>query len=122
MKYTASVIKGKGRGKGIGFPTFNLEIPPGFNLETGIYACWVWIENVQHKGAMHFGPIPTFNETAPSLEIFVLDFSPNPLIPLVTSITFSPVKFLRPIRSFNSPEALSQQITKDVALIQQFLS
>ena len=119
MKYSAAIIKGKGRGKGIGYPTFNLQIPVNFDLKPGIYACWVWIKNIKYTGAMHFGPIPTFNETTLSLEIFVLNYSADNII---NQLTFSPVKFLRPIKTFSSPEKLSNQITKDVSQVRHLLS
>jgi len=119
MKYTTSVIRGKGRGKGIGYPTFNLKIPKEFPHKPGIYACWVWIENIKYTGAMHFGPIPTFDETALSLEIFVLGYSSADPI---KSLTFTPVKYLRPIKTFTSPEKLSQQISLDVSQVRQLLA
>lgn len=45
--FTANVIKGKGRGKELGFPTINLAVPENFNLKPGIYACWVKLDNDQ---------------------------------------------------------------------------
>lgn len=119
MKHTCSVIKGQGRGKGVGYPTFNLTIPPKFSLKPGIYACWVWLDNVKYKGALHFGPIPVFNQPTNSLEIFVLDYSSKYLI---NRLTFTPVKFLRPIQNFPSPQALASQISRDVSRVRKFLS
>lgn len=119
MKYSSPVIKGAGRGQGIGYPTFNLQVPQDFNLKPGIYACWVWVEGEQYQGAMHFGPIPTFNEQTPSLEIFVLDYSPHDL---VNQLSFEPIKYLRPIKKFSSPQDLSHQITIDVNRIRNLSS
>ena len=73
MIYTAHVITGAGRGKGLGFPTVNLEIPPQLTIAEGIYAVDVEVAGARYKGAMHFGPIPVFNDPKPSLEIFILD-------------------------------------------------
>lgn len=122
MRYTTQVIKGKGRGKGIGFPTFNLQIPSNLLLKSGIYACWVWIEDVKYRGAMHYGPIPTFNETTLSLEIFVLDFQPNDANDPTTLISFTPVKYLRPIKTFSLSQALTRQISLDVSRVKKILS
>lgn len=144
MKYTSTVITGQGRGKGLGFPTFNLQIPSALKLKPGIYACWVWIERKQYQGAMHFGPIPVFNQTSLSLEIFVLDYSADDLTRpsaatgsrygqigsqreavlrrRVNRLTFTPIKYLRPIKNFPSSQALSNQISHDVAQIRRLLA
>jgi len=45
MKFKSRHIKGKGRGKKMGFPTINLKIPSNFKLEDGIYAAKVFIED-----------------------------------------------------------------------------
>ncbi len=117
MNYTSTVIGGAGRGKKLGFPTFNLEIPTQFTVAEGIYGVAVDIAGVRYKGAMHFGPIPVFNNPKPSLEIFVLDYEPtNP----VTTLTFEIIKFLRPIQNFSSPQELAAQIAKDVTNIRSF--
>jgi len=62
MKFESTQTKGKGRGKLMGFPTINLKIPANFELEDGIYAAKVNIENKVFVGALHYGPVPTFNE------------------------------------------------------------
>ncbi|MBI5619675.1 riboflavin kinase, partial [Candidatus Gottesmanbacteria bacterium] len=75
MKITSRQIKGKGRGKLLGFPTINLEIPEGLTLKEGIWAVWVTIAGKRYGGALHFGPVPTFREREKSLEVFLLDAS-----------------------------------------------
>jgi riboflavin kinase/FMN adenylyltransferase len=111
MKYTALVVKGKGRGKLLGFPTFNLEVPRGFDEPFGIYAAWVWIGEEQYSGALHYGPIPTFQEAEPSLEIFVLDYEEEGV---VEELVFEVEKYIREIQNFPSQEALHDQIALDV--------
>ena len=119
MKYTGSIITGQGRGKKLGFPTFNLKIPPHFPFKTGIYACWVWLNRTKYPGALHFGPIPVFHQLDNHLEIHVLDcFTPAPTKTLIFEI----VKFLRPIKNFPSPPALSHQIAIDVTRIRKLLA
>lgn len=111
MKFTAQVIPGQGRGKILGFPTFNLQIPPSLETKPGIYAGWVWINNQKYLGAFHFGPIPVFSDATPHLEVFVLDY--NSSVP-ITSLIFELVHYLRPIRNFKNPTSLSRQISRDV--------
>ena len=58
--YTSKVIKGRGRGREIGYPTLNLGIPRNFSVRQGVFAGWVIIDGHQYPGAFHFGPVPTF--------------------------------------------------------------
>lgn len=119
MRYTARVIPGQGRGKTLGFPTFNLQIPDNFMAKPGIYAGYVWVDSHQYLGAFHFGPIPVFSDPDPHLEVFVLEYLSNHP---VTSVTFELVKHLRPIRNFASPAALAAQISLDVAQVRATLN
>lgn len=118
MKYTCKVIKGKGRGKKVGFPTFNLEIPANFSEKNGIYACWTWIKRKKYMGALHFGPIPTFNDKDKSLEVYILDYKDSRKF---SAIQFELVKYLRPIKSYSTVSALNNQIAKDVSLVRKLL-
>ena len=119
MKYTTKVVSGKGRGKRLGFPTFNLLFPQTFNLRHGIHASWVWVKGKKYPGALHYGPIPVFKQQAPTLEVFVINYHAS--IPIST-IDFEPVKYLRPIKNFASKGALKSQIAKDVAAVRTILS
>lgn len=109
--YTSPVISGKGRGKSLGFPTLNLIIPQNLNVKIGIYAGWVIVGQHRYPGAFHFGPVPTFSNPKPSLEVFVLDhtFTPTP-----EAVSFQLVSYLRPIQTFSSTSQLARQISKDV--------
>jgi len=119
MWYRSKVISGYGRGKLLGYPTLNLVIPDQLNVRHGIYAGYTKVGQKTYKGAFHFGPIPTFKDDIPSLEVFVLDtsFGTKP-----TKIKFKLVKHLRPIKAFSSQEDLITQITKDVKQTNQLLS
>lgn len=114
MRYTCQVISGHGRGKGLGFPTLNLTIPSNFPEKEGIYAAWVHIEGSDYRGALHYGPIPAFQEKTLSLEVFVLDYEEASRPDLVD---IELALWLREIRNFSSPEALQTQIAKDVETV-----
>ena len=120
MNYKSKQIKGKGRGKLLGSPTINLEIPSNFTIQEGIYAVYVWIKYKKYKGALHFGPVPVFNETNKSLEVFLIDAIKVPDTSK-EEITFEIVKKIRDIQMFQSPEILSKQIADDVKRIQKLL-
>jgi riboflavin kinase/FMN adenylyltransferase len=111
MRVEARVIRGKGRGRGLGYPTLNLEIPPAFALPHGIYACRVFVDGVSHAGAAHFGPIPVFDELEPSLEVHLLDTS---LGRAPAAVSLEVVRRLRDVRGFPSAAELAAQIALDV--------
>lgn len=122
MHVISHQVKGKGRGKVIGFPTINLEIPAGFLLEDGIYAAWVRIRDKKYKGALHFGPIPTFDEAAKSLEVFLLDAAEEELIGAENeAITLDTVQKIRDIMKFDATEELTEQIKRDILVIDAML-
>lgn len=121
MRFSSTQIKGKGRGKLLGFPTINLKIPKNFDIKEGIYAVKVWVEKKEFAGAMHFGPIPTFKESEKTLEVFLIDTA-NSDIPPSETFDIDTILYLRPILSFSNPEDLSKQIREDVTAIRKILN
>ena len=115
MNITSRQIRGKGRGKLLGYPTINLEIPGGLALKEGIWAAWVVIRGKRYQGALHFGPVPTFDEEAKSLEVFLLDAADDELVGVEKeAVELTPVARLRNIEKFEITEALTSQIARDV--------
>jgi riboflavin kinase/FMN adenylyltransferase len=111
MRYEATIISGKGRGKKLGFPTINLRIPERFDFPFGIYAGHIKIGSQQFRAAFHYGPIPTFNHSVASLEAFALDAS---LASLPKNISFELLAYVREIKKCSSSEGLSLAIAHDV--------
>lgn len=122
MNYRTKQIRGKGRGKLLGYPTINFEIPFQFNEKEGIYAGLVWIEKQRFKGAFHYGPVPTFNENEKSLEVFLIDVSEKDLEYFKTdSIKIELVRKIRDIKKFSNSHELSSQISRDVQEVKKIL-
>ena len=111
IKFSARIITGASRGKELGFPTLNMQIPAGFDLAEGVYACWIWYGASRFMGALHHGPIPVFDQTLPSLEVHLIDIKSN-LRPKKLKVEV--VKFIRKVEIFDSPELLINQIQKDI--------
>jgi riboflavin kinase/FMN adenylyltransferase len=111
MKYLVPVIRGRGEGKRIGIPTLNFEIPAGFPEKEGIYAGWVWIGGEPHPAAFHYGPVPTFDVEASSLEAHLIDAG---VAEAPAAAEFELVNFLREVRDFDDIAALQAQIAEDV--------
>jgi len=128
MIFESTHIKGKGRGKPMGFPTINLKIPDNFELKDGIYAAKVTIENKVFKGALHYGPVPTFAEQEKSLEVYLIEVTNENLVGYGMEdldgklIIIEIIKYLRPIIKFNLVEELVKQIGEDVKEIKSSTS
>lgn len=122
MLFQSKQIKGEGRGHGIGFPTINLAVPLGIDLEEGIYAVWVGINEDTYKGALHYGLIPTFDQNEKTLEVYLLDIA-DATVPDTTDalIEIDVVKRLREVRKFENASDLAIQIGDDVEKIRTIL-
>jgi riboflavin kinase/FMN adenylyltransferase len=107
------VVRGEGRGKGLGFPTANLAVAESDKLipREGIYAVRGVLRSGSHAGALHLGPRPTFRGSPPSVELHLLDFDRD-IYGERVRVDF--VELLRPIEPFSSVEALVAQIGRDV--------
>ena len=69
------------------------------------------VEGRTYSGVTNIGYNPTFGDTALTLETYLLDFSGD-LLAKTIRVNF--IQRLRDERSFESIEALSEQIGKDV--------
>lgn len=110
------VIKGKGRGRRLGFPTINLRFSSSKILKLlkyGVYSCQVKIDNQIYQGLLHYGPRPTFREKKPVLEIHVLNF--NKQIKTGIKIKFKLLKYLRRTKNFKTKNSLINQIRRDIS-------
>jgi riboflavin kinase/FMN adenylyltransferase len=106
------VGKGAGRGKGLGFPTLNLALDPGQDVRHGIYAMRVQHGGRRYHAAGYVGTSPTFGDSAPALEAYLLDFTGD-LYGEEVEVDF--IAFLRDDQTFASPEALAAQMRRDCA-------
>ncbi len=122
MLFNSSHIKGIGRGKTIGFPTLNLSIPKDFVLDDGIYAAWIVIDNKTYKGALHYGPIPTFNDKEKTMEVHLIDVTDETFPDTDNNnIEVDIVDRLRDIKRFIETDDLIDQIHSDVEKIKRML-
>ncbi|MEJ5349599.1 MAG: bifunctional riboflavin kinase/FAD synthetase [Desulfosoma sp.] len=113
------VVKGRERGRLLGFPTANVDIQKQVAPKPGVYAVEVEIEGETYGGAANFGWNPTFGDPTPSLEVHVLDFEGN-LYGKDIAVRF--VERIRDERRFPGPEALVAQIQRDVETVRSILT
>ncbi|MEX1054448.1 MAG: riboflavin biosynthesis protein RibF, partial [Rhodothermales bacterium] len=112
--FRGTVLRGEGRGRGIGFPTANLrpDHPKKVIPAVGVYAVRVRHGSEIHPGMMNIGHRPTFGEGRLALEVHLLDFDED-LYGRDLRVEF--VARMRDERKFESREALTQQLSKDRA-------
>ncbi|MEO1442700.1 MAG: riboflavin biosynthesis protein RibF, partial [Chloroflexota bacterium] len=117
---TGEVIHGQKRGRKLGYPTANIEVPPGKLIPAnGVYAGWAYVNGQRHMGATNVGYSPTFGNEAVTVETFILDFDGD-LYGQQMSFTFE--KYLRPEMKFDGLDALVEQMQSDVATTRNHLS
>ena len=76
-------------------------------------------EQMHYLGVMNIGHRPTFDAGETSLEVHLLDFSGD-LYGKELSVSF--IERIREERRFDTPKALTAQMQKDVADLQQIIS
>lgn len=112
---TGEVCEGHGRGKTLGFPTANIVYPANKVLvKDGVYGVEAEIDGAVYRGVANCGPRPTFGEDAVVLEAYFEGLSEE-LYGKPVTIKF--VNYIRGIKKFDSAEALSEQISRDLACI-----
>ena len=112
FEINGKVVKGKGIGKKIGFPTANILIEENYKLipNKGVYLIKALIKNKAYYGMMNIGNRPTLNGKDETLEINIFKFNENIYGKRLT------IFFLEKIRNeikFDSIEKLGNQLLKD---------
>ena len=110
------VIEGDRRGRGLGYPTANLDFVEQVIPRHGIYAVEVTVHDGPHRGThagvASIGERPTFGRSRPNFEVHLFDFSGDLY---GAEITAGLVSFLREEAAFESAEALVRQMDLDAA-------
>ncbi len=108
------IIRGDGRGKTIGIPTANVDVPVEKAVPlNGVYASWVVVGGERHKAVVNIGVRPTFTsgEVAPRVEAHILDYGAD-LYDQTITVEF--VERLRGEQKFSGIDALLAQIKVDI--------
>lgn len=117
---TGMVVRGKGLGKTLGYPTANLKIEETYKLipKYGAYVVTAVIKNERVYGMMNIGVNPTVNDNKESVEIhfFETDTSLYDLEIQVEILTR-----IRDEQKFASIEALKAQLQKDKAFALSYI-
>jgi riboflavin kinase/FMN adenylyltransferase len=121
-RFRGTVVRGRGLGRDLGWPTANLQVDgrkflPGL----GVYAARAWTQGDAQElpAVMNLGPQPTVDPNSPSaVEVHLLDRR----IELVgQELVVEPVERLRGQQRFSGLEELSAQIGQDAEAARQRL-
>lgn len=119
------VVGGRGIGRTLDFPTANVDVGDERKLlpEFGVYAVRVRILDgkdpaKRRSGVVNLGVRPTFGTSDPVLEVHLPGFSGD-----LTGrrLAVEVIERIRPERRFESPDALAEQIARDVTEARKIL-
>ena len=118
---TGIVIKGKGLGKQLKFPTANISIKESYKLipKNGVYVVKAKIEDAVVFGMMNIGTNPTVDGKVQSIEVHFFDFSKD-IYGLQLEVEI--LERLRDEQKFGSLDDLKDQLAKDLINSKQFLN
>ncbi len=105
------VIRGKKRGREIGFPTCNVSLGSYVIPKLGVYAVKVKFGKIDKDGIANIGYRPTFRGQSLLLETNIFGINKN-LYNKVLGVSFK--KFIRPEKKFKNLEYLKKQIKLDI--------
>jgi riboflavin kinase / FMN adenylyltransferase len=109
-----SVGTGCGRGRGLGFPTANLETNAELLPPSGVYICHAWLrgEPKAYPALTNIGFGPTFGGKTLRFEVHLLA-EIGDLVGERVAVAF--LERVRPEQRFSSADLLVEQITRDKA-------
>ena len=114
------VVVGAKRGRTLGFPTANLETPPGLAVPAnGIYAAWAIVDGERRMAAVSIGVRPTFANQPKAIEAYLLEYDGD-LYGKPMRLEF--VSYLREERKYDTIDALLTQMRADVQDTRRTLS
>ena len=104
-RYTISgeVIRGKGRGKYLGFPTANIDYDGYLLPKAGVYVTTTYIDGIEYESMANVGDNPTFSNKFVTFEVNIFKWS-HSLYGKTVSIAFE--KFLREEIKYDSTSDL----------------
>jgi riboflavin kinase/FMN adenylyltransferase len=105
-----TVVRGRGRGREIGFPTANMETANELLPPHGVYATTLSIDGIVRAALTNIGVRPTFGEQTVTIETYVLGYSDDLY---ERSVRLSFVQRLRDERAFPDVDALKAQLEAD---------
>ncbi len=105
------VVKGRGIGKTLGFPTANLRIKSELLPKNGVYAAYALIGRRSYNALVNIGLAPTFGKRPKTVEAHILGLKSG-IYGKAVKLSF--IKRLRDEKTFRDWAGLVSQIRKDM--------
>lgn len=112
------VIEGRKMGRQLGFPTANVALDGGINIDSGVYLSSVKVGDRFYRAVTNIGTNPSVGSVEKRSESYLLDFHGD-LYGQIITIELG--EKLRQELRFESIEALRQQILMDIERVRQLL-
>jgi len=112
-------VRGRERGRKLGFPTANIESETECVPPDGVYATRVILDDGAYGSIANIGMRPTFSESARSIEAHIFDFTRDIY---GMRIKLELIERIRPERKFDSADALKNQIALDLSKAREILA
>ena len=113
LTLSGKVVRGFGvAGKELDAPTANLALDHGLLVPDGVYAGIGEVAEGRFAAVLNIGVAPTYKVEQRRIEVHLLNFKG---VLYDKPLKVELLKYLRPERKFDSPAALKEQITHDIA-------
>ena len=118
---SGSIVKGKGLGKGLGFPTANLKVEEDYKLipQTGVYVVRSIIDSEEVFGMMNIGYNPTVGGSEKTIETYFFNLDKNLY---GKNIQIEMLKRIREEKKFSSVEQLVEAMKEDQEFSLNFIN
>jgi riboflavin kinase / FMN adenylyltransferase len=109
---SGKVVRGKGIGRGLGFPTANIDTQDHFKMipKKGVYIVTVEIDYTTVKGMLNIGFNPTMNRDSQSIEVHMINFNKDVY---GQNIKVNFLERIRDEQKFDSIALLKDQLAAD---------
>lgn len=117
QKFKGKVIKGKKRGKALGFPTANIVI--GGDAEEGIYISRIYLKKIDYPSLTFIGAAITFGDKKVQAESYILDFNEDIY---GKEVEVELLKKIRNNQKFATVEELIKAMEEDERLTREYFN
>lgn len=118
---TGTVVRGKGLGKGFGYPTANLNIPEDYKLipQNGVYVAHSTIDGKEHFGLMNIGTNPTVGGEKRSIETYFFDLEKDLYD---RELCIRVLKYIRGEKHFSDTQKLEDAMKEDEQFARDYIA
>lgn len=115
------IVRGAGRGKGLGFATANVVPSQDLLIPDGVYAGRAYVGEGEYNAAINVGVAPTFGGRERLAEVHLLDVRDDQVPGYGQTMLVTFWERIREEVRFASPEELQAQVARDIRRAREIL-